>query len=72
MTVAEIQEYIDKITSEIYSAYYNNWGEISYGEEEVKEICDKGNEIIKWLDELQSEDAEYICETQRGLKDLDE
>ena len=66
MTVQEIQDYIQKRISEL-----SNKGDLTIGQVVVSytQILMTVNEMLK---ELQSEDVEYICETQRGLKDLDE
>ena len=66
MTVAEIQDYIQKRIGEL-----SNQGDLTIGQVVVSytQILMTVNEMLK---ELQTEDAEYICETQRGLKDLDE
>lgn len=52
MTVDDIKEFISKITSDIYSAYYNNYGGLNYNEKEVKEIVDKRDKILSILDDL--------------------
>lgn len=66
MTPQEIQDYIQKRIGEL-----SNKGDLTIGQVVVSymQILMTVNEMLK---ELQSEDAEYICETQRGLKDLDE
>lgn len=68
MTVADIKEFIDKITSDIYSAYYNNYGELDYDEKEVKEIVDNRDKILSMLDEL-GDIKEYI---NKRIKECDE
>ena len=66
MTVADIKDYIQKRIGEL-----SNQGDLTIGQVVVSytQILMTVNEMLK---ELQTEDAEYICETQRGLKDLDE
>ena len=65
MTPQEIQEYIQKRIGEL-----SNQGDLTIGQVVVSytQILMTVNEMLK---ELQTEDAEYICETTRGLKDLD-
>ena len=66
MTPQEIQDYIQKRIGELSTK-----GDLTIGQVVVSytQILMTVNEMLK---ELQTEDAEYICETQRGLKDLDE
>lgn len=61
MTVSEIKEYIEKIKSDIYSAYYS-WGELQYSEEEMEQVMKRLDEIIKSLDELERPNAKWIID----------
>jgi len=66
MTPQEIQDYIQKRIGEL-----SNQGDLTIGQVVVSytQILMTVNEM---LNKLESEEVEYICETQRGLKDLDE
>ena len=63
MTTQEIQDYRQKRIGEL-----SNQGDLTIGQVVVSytQILMTVNEMLGKLDE------EYICETQRGLKDLDE
>ena len=63
MTAQEIQDYIQKRIGEL-----SNKGDLTIGQVVVSytQILMTVNEMLGKLD------AEYVCETQRGLKDLDE
>ena len=63
MTPQEIQDYIQKRIGEL-----SNKGDLTIGQVVVSytQILMTVNEMLGKLD------AEYVCETQRGLKDLDE
>ena len=63
MTPQEIQEYIQKRIGEL-----SNQGDLTIGQ-----VVVSYTQILMTVNEMLGKiDAEYICETQRGLKDLDE
>ena len=62
MTVAEIQDYIQKRIGEL-----SNQGDLTIGQ-----VVVSYTQILMTVNEMLGKiDTEYICETQRGLKDLD-
>ena len=64
MTAQEIQDYLQK-----------RIGELSQQEDlTIGQVVVSYTQILMTVNEMlgKLEDAEYICETQRGLKDLDE